>query len=150
MKTLVLGMGNTLVGDDGVGVAIVERLGRSNTAGDVSYEATSVSGIALLETICGYDRVIVIDTIRKAKPITGTVHVFKVEDLRSVPGPSPHYVSFPQMIEIGRRAGLDMPVDITVIGIEAEDMWVLNEGLSHELERCVPEITERIKEMVAR
>lgn len=160
MRTLVLGLGNELYGDDGVGIYLIAELKREllgeekNPAiypgpnGPIEFLATSSTGLALLDLILGYDRLFIIDTIKRDCPETGRVQILKEEDLRAVPGPSPHYLSFPQILQIGRAAGLPVPQELTIIAIEAKNMHFLGESLSPEMRRCLPSILNTIKSLL--
>jgi hydrogenase maturation protease len=61
MKTLVLGIGNLLFSDDGVGLHIIEKLREEDLGVDLK-EASS--GLDILDAVKGYDRVILVDAIR--------------------------------------------------------------------------------------
>jgi len=110
------------------------------------FEECSLSGLALLDVITGYDRLVIVDTIKRPEPRTGRVSLLREEDLRAVPGPSPHYVSVPQMIEIGRRVGLHVPSTIIVVAVEAKNMHRLGEGLTEEMKRSLPHIMACLKD----
>lgn len=153
MRTLVLGLGNDLFGDDGVGLHLVNSLraefaGQRVSSGSIDFLASTSTGLALLDLVTGYDRLIIIDTIKLEKPKTGTVRVLEEKDLRAIPGPSPHYLSFPQVLAIGRAAGLSVPKELTIIAIEAKNIYHLGEGLSPEMEAKLPEILSRIKSLL--
>jgi hydrogenase maturation protease len=154
MRTLVLGLGNELYGDDGIGIQVIRLLreeSKKNPAGDfqnVDLEECSLSGLALLDVIVGYDRLILIDTIKREAPRPGRIQVLGEADIRAVPGPSPHYVSVPQTIEIGRSLGLPVPSLIQVIAVEAKNMHSLGEGLSEEMKENLPAIAEKVKEIL--
>jgi hydrogenase maturation protease len=153
VKTLLLGLGNELYGDDGVGLHVVRRLraeteARAETAPvlrDVDMEECCLSGLALLEVIAGYDRLVIVDTIKKETPVPGKIHVLGEKDIRAIPGPSPHYVSIPQAIEIGRRIGLRMPRRICIVAVEAKAIYRLGEGLTAEMESRLPAIIRKVR-----
>ncbi len=145
MRTLVLGLGNDLYGDDGVGVEVVRRL-REKAA----VEECSLSGLALLDVITGCDRLLLVDTIKRPRPRTGKISILRGEDLRAIPGPSPHYVSVPQMIEIGRRVGLRVPSEIIVVAVETKNMHRLGEGLSEDMRRSLPAIETCVRNVLRR
>jgi hydrogenase maturation protease len=153
VKTLLLGLGNELYGDDGVGLQVVRRLraeteagaGTSRVTDDVDMEECSLSGLALLEVIAGYDRLVIVDTIKKEKPVPGRIHVLGEKDMRAIPGPSPHYVSIPQAIEIGRRIGLRMPRRLCIVAVEAKDIYRMGEGLTAEMKSRLPAIIRKVK-----
>jgi hydrogenase maturation protease len=109
-KILVLGLGNELFGDDGVGIHVVRRFRQKleeNNAfledhRNIDFLECSLTGLALLDVIVGYDTLVIIDTIKSPKPEAGKIRMLDGIDLRHIPGPSPHYVSIPQTIEIGQ------------------------------------------------
>lgn len=154
MKTLVLGLGNELYGDDGIGIQVIRLLGEEakktpvRDFQDVDLEECSLSGLALLDVIVGYDRLVLIDTVKREAPRPGRIQVLGETDIRAVPGPSPHYVSVPQTIEIGRSLGLHMPSLIQVVAVEAKNIHSLGEGLSEEMKEQLPAIAEKIKEVL--
>ncbi len=160
MKTLVLGLGNDLFGDDGVGLHVIDCLKKEflgeeqdassilTSSGSVDLIASCASGLALLDQIIGYDRLFIIDTIKHPAARTGRVRILKEKDLRAIPGPSPHYVSFPQILEVGRSAGLPVPQELTIIAIEAKDIYHLGEALSPEMKASLPAIISLIKSLL--
>src|SRR4030066_253399 len=71
MKTLILGIGNPILSDDGVGFLVAERLKEAlKTRKDITVKETSVSGLSLLDEITGYERLIIVAAIqtRDGKP----------------------------------------------------------------------------------
>jgi hydrogenase maturation protease len=156
MKTLVLGLGNDLYGDDGVGCQVVLQLIEERNAGKapwaamerVDMEACGLTGLKLLDVIAGYERVIIIDTIKKDRPETGRITLLKGSELRHIPGPSVHYVSIPQALSIGREAGLAVPSQIDVIAVEAKNLYQMGEGLTEEMTEAIPEIIAALKKLL--
>ena len=156
MKTLVLGLGNELYGDDGVGIHVVRKLKQELEPKKktqpwlekVDFEECSVSGLALLEVITGYDRLIIIDTIKKLNPITGRVRILEGNELRHIPGPSPHYVSVPQTLEIGQNIGLKVPSEIRIVAVEAKNLYNLGERLTDEMKKAIPVIINKAIEIL--
>ena len=156
MKTLILGLGNELYGDDGVGVHVIRHLRKeqearsdwARTLDDVDLLECPLTGMKLLDVVVGYERVIIIDTIKKENPVPGRTYSLKGEDLRHIPGPSPHYVSIPQAVEIGRQLGLKVPQKIDIIAIEAKNMYNLGEGLTEKMTKAIPKIMEKLRAML--
>ena len=156
MKTLVLGLGNELFGDDGVGIHVIRQLKKKKDAGEilpgtshVVFEECSLSGIAILDVLVGYDRLVIIDTIKKENPVTGRISILEEKNLRHIPGPSPHYVSIPQTIEIGRSIGLEMPSKIKIVAVEAKNLYNLGEGLTKEMTQAVSKIVRKVTDLIA-
>ncbi len=158
MKILVLGMGNDLYGDDGVGLHAVrllkdewaEETASGKPSSSVEFVECLLSGAALLDVIHGYDALVVIDTIMKAEPITGRISILDAADIRDFPGPSPHYVSVPQVLAIGREIGLKMPRTVVIIAVEAKDLFRLGEGMSEDMHTRLPDILEVAKDVLHR
>jgi len=156
VKTLLLGLGNELYGDDGIGIQVVrclkeEAAQKTRTAAalrDTDLEECCLSGLALLDVIVGYDRLVIVDTIKRPAPVPGRVHLLEEKDVRSLPGPSPHYVSIPQAIEIGRRLGLHVPSVVRIIAVEAKNMYTLGESLSQEMQERLPDIVRKVKSVL--
>lgn len=153
MKTLIIGLGNELYGDDGVAIHVIRQLKKEKKnlkrdlppSEEIDLEECPLSGLSLLEVITGYDRLIIVDTIKKDNPQTGRIHHLKVKDLRHIPGPSPHYVSVPQTLEIGKKLGLRVPEEIKIIAVEAKNMYNLGEGLSLRMTEALPSIIQEVR-----
>ena len=95
-----------------------------------------------MDVVSGYDALLLIDTIIRESPETGRIHLLDAADVRDVPGPSPHYISVPQTLAMGRQLGLDMPETVKILGIEAQSLYRLGEGLSDEMIARLPAILE--------
>jgi hydrogenase maturation protease len=144
---LVLGIGNTLLGDDGIGIYIARRLKealRGREAIDVK-EATAVGGIALLDFIVGYTTVSIVDAIITKKGKPGDLYKLAVEDLGTVIEPYMlHAIDIRTAIELGRQLGYQIPQAITLYAIEIEDNTFFKEGLSPEIEAVIPAVMQQI------
>jgi hydrogenase maturation protease len=156
MKILVLGLGNDLYGDDGVGIEAVKRL-RDEWAAEspprsasleISFLECTLSGAALLDVVRGHDALVIIDTIIREDPDTGRVHILDGADIRDVPGPSPHYISVPQTLALGDQLGLDMPRSVKIVGVEAKCLFTLGEGLSEEMSARMPAILDAARSVL--
>jgi hydrogenase maturation protease len=149
VKTLILGLGNELFGDDGVGIHVIRELKkRGGFKSNIDLVETSVSGLALLDIIANYDRLVIIDTIKRENPKPGSIRLINLNQIRHVPGPSPHYVSFPQIITLGKKFGLKMPKLVKIIAVEAKSIYHLGEELSPEVKSAIPEIINKINELI--
>ncbi|HEX9986346.1 MAG TPA: hydrogenase maturation protease [Thermoanaerobaculia bacterium] len=85
MKTAIYGIGNILMGDDGIGPAVVRYLSSNYTLPpDTTLEDLGTPSLDLPAYLAGYDRVIVIDAVALDAP-PGTVHVFSRDEITSVP-----------------------------------------------------------------
>jgi hydrogenase maturation protease len=140
-KTLIVGLGNPLLGDDGVGwrvAAAVQPLleGRD----DVEVEFLSVGGIRLMEHLVGYQRALIIDAINTRTGTPGTVSVIRLEDLPDLSAghmTSPHDASLPTALRLGALMGAELPGEVIVIGIEAKDVYEFSEALSEPVAAAI-------------
>ncbi|HEX5147966.1 MAG TPA: hydrogenase maturation protease [Candidatus Limnocylindrales bacterium] len=140
--TLVVGLGNPILGDDGVGWRVVEALGdrladdaARRAAGDVELDRVAVGGLSLMERLVGYDRVVLVDAVLGAdRP--GTVSIGSLaETTCRLAGhlDSAHDVPLTEALSAGRALGAHLPDDITVIGVAVRRVDVFDEALSPEV-----------------
>jgi len=98
MKTLVVGLGNPILTDDGVGVKVAYEVEKAIAAapvenagvGDIDVIEACAGGLRLMELMIGYDRLVLIDAFTAAnghKP--GTIHRLSFDDLRDI-SPTQH------------------------------------------------------------
>lgn len=75
-KTLILGIGNTIRGDDAAGIMAARALGARIGPDDITVEETQESGVRLLSIIAGYERVVIIDSISTCDGVPGDIYRF--------------------------------------------------------------------------
>lgn len=150
MKTLILGLGNPILTDDGIGVLVAEEV-RSRLPEDTPIDITEVSvgGLTLMETMIGYDRVILIDAFQRLHDnCPGKVHRMSLEDLRSISptqhSASPHDASLVTALETGQRMGLPLPQDITIFAIEVENVMDFSDQPTQLIAAVIPQVTEAV------
>lgn len=147
MRTLIFGLGNPIVSDDGVGLVVARSLHARLPYGEADLVEASVAGLSVLDVISGYDRVIVVDAIQTRGGVVGSVHRLTPTDLTSTPRlSSPHDVDFAQAIELGKRFEQAMPAEVVIYAIEVADPWTFGEDLTPELAGKVPSIVDAIAE----
>ncbi len=149
MKTLVLGLGNPILTDDGVGIHVVRKAATACQQPDVSFAEAAVGGLRLLELIAGYDRLILVDAIQTPDGRPGQIYRLAIGDLRAPRhAGSTHDLSFREAIAWGRQMGLALPADeaISIIAIEAEDVLSFGETLTPAVASAVPIAMKRLLE----
>ncbi len=119
--TLVLGLGNELLADDGIGFHCARRIAGLNLP-DVQVETTALHGLALLEYFLPFEQAIILDAIQTGHHPPGEILEFGIDSLASTRYPSPHYTGLPEMIDIARQLNLSFPIHITIIAMEVTDM----------------------------
>lgn len=128
-KTLLLALGNDILGDDGVGFAAARAL-EARFAPEVDFVLSSEAGLALLELMEGYERALLLDAVVTGRAPVGTVHELDPDDFREVLAPSPHYAGLPEVLALAERLGIDFPRELRVIALEVEDPYEIREGLT--------------------
>lgn len=145
MKTLILGLGNPILSDDGIGIKIVRELSSQIDTQKFEIKESSESGFALIDLIEGYKRVIIIDSIKTDEGKVGQVYELNVVDLlNTVRLNFPHNLSFATAIELSRQLGLNMPEEIKIYAVEVEDNLTFNEDCSPNLKNAIPQIVNEI------
>lgn len=145
VKTLVVGVGNPILSDDGVGIHAARML-RALRLPDVSVEELPASGLELLDMVLDYDRVVIIDAIQTRDGVPGEHHILAEEDFeRAVHGSSPHGINIATALAMGRKVVPDrMPKEVIYVAIEAADLVNVREELTAAVSARLPAIVEMI------
>jgi len=150
MKALVLGIGNPILSDDGVGIRVAHEVGENLNDPQVAVSETSAAGLSLLDSMLGYDKVIIIDAIQTKEGKAGQIYRMKPEDFSSAKRlSSPHQINLVTALELGRMLNLAMPREISVFAVEAEDIDIFSEKCTPEVEKAIPEVAKMVLENLA-
>jgi hydrogenase maturation protease len=152
VKTLVLGLGNPILGDDGVGWQIASALQNfNNIPPDVTIDCLAVGGFSLMEAMIGYDRTILIDAIVTHEKPIGSVASLRLEDLPNPAGGhtgSAHDTSLQNALEIGRSLGAHLPKDIWVVTVESQKVYEFSDDLTPPVAAAIPEAVGLIQKLL--
>jgi hydrogenase maturation protease len=149
MRTLVLGLGNDIAGDDAVGV-LVARAVRESVLGAADVVESSASGMALLEIFAGYDRAVVVDSVRSGRNPPGTVTELSLAEVGRVVAPSLHQAGLPELAAVAERLGLDFPAETRVLAVEVVDPYTMGAPLSEPVAGVVDDLARRVRDLVER
>ena len=140
MKTIVLGVGNPILRDDGIGIHVIEALREKLLDdSDISLDTAYTGGLNLLDMIRGYEKVILVDAITEQKSTLGKVKRFTVHSAASVHSGNPHDVSLAEALTLAKDLGdTSLPKEIILIGIVVRRTHDFGEKLSTEVQRAVP------------
>ena len=149
VKTLVLALGNPLLGDDAVGLEVARALRpRLATLEGVELVEDEAGGIQLMERMTGFDRAIVVDAITSgAAP--GTIHRMGSDGIPTQRTAVAHGIDLPRALELGRSLGLPMPRDVRVVAVEAESVLEFREYLTPAVAAAVLPATAAVLEELA-
>jgi hydrogenase maturation protease len=147
-RTIVIGIGNTLLGDEGVGVHALNRLRLEKFPEDIQLVEGGVGGIALLNYVRGVDRAVFIDAVSGDQ--LGRIHRLTERDLdtrvRTLLHPmSLHDVGLAEMIKIGKTIyPKEMPKEIIIYAIEIKEPEIYSTDLSKEVKDGMNRVVELI------
>jgi len=146
-RVAVVGLGNLLMGDDGVGVEVIRRLEGERLGAGVKLID---GGTAVHETVHeteGYATVVIIDAVHGGGE-PGTVYRMTLEETRSRARKDALPVSLHQLsalsgLALGEIAGW-RPEKVVIIGVEPKDVG-LRLGLSPDIEQRMPAIMDVVR-----
>jgi hydrogenase maturation protease len=145
MKTLVLGLGNDILSDDGVGIYVARELKKIIHSQDITVAEASLAGIGLLDMLAGHDKAIIIDAIQTKDGKPGQIYRLDSASLAATRHTaSTHNVNFAAALEIGRQAGIALPEQITIFGIEAVDVSTFSEDCTPDVKKSIPGCLEMV------
>jgi hydrogenase maturation protease len=148
-SVLVLGLGNPILGDDGVGWRVVEQAEAAWLAGHsepgrgeesqasldnsnvlVEFDCFSLGGLALMERLIGYDRAVLVDAIQTHDGEPGAIYRLTLDDLPTLNANSVHDASLKAALALGQQLGARLPEEIVIYAVEAIDVLDFSESLS--------------------
>jgi len=156
MKTIVIGLGNPILGDDGIGWRVVEQVqnkyvDQNQIDTEITFECLSIGGLTLMEHLIGYDRAILVDAITTGNAPDGTIRSFPIEALPNLAighFSSSHDTTLQNAIEVGRKMGAKIPYNIDIVAIEAQQIYDFSEELSEQVRQALPKAVKTVREMI--
>jgi hydrogenase maturation protease len=154
-KILVIGLGNPILGDDGVGWVVVDKV-EAHLAGsrvDAEFDRLALGGLSLMERLVDYRHIILIDSLCTNKHSQGAVVTFTLDDmidLTSGHTSAAHDTSLKTALATGRQLGASLPKDkdIHVVAIESEHVYEIGEGLTPPIASAVPVAVQKVLELL--
>lgn len=149
--TLVVGLGNPILGDDGLGWRVAEQVREHFDSPDVAVLCLSLGGLALMEHLVGYRRAVIVDAMTTGAP-SGTLYRLDARGMDALDAQhtaSVHDLSLASALAMGRALGLDLPVEVCVVGVEAAPEFEFGEVLSDPVRRAIPAATREVLDWLA-
>jgi len=167
-RILILGLGNDLISDDGLGPAVAKECARV-LARDVSpvrtrvtepplpfeievpgrafirIDAAPVGGFRLIDLLAGHDVAVLIDVVQTGAVPPGTVLEWPLD--RSAAGRTlggSHQVDLCTALALGRKLGYPLPQRIHLLVAEAADLETIREELTPALARSISGAASRV------
>ena len=148
-KILILGLGNEILSDDGIGPRIVKSLAQMIDNPNVNFAKVSCGGLEIMEYIRGYDKAVLIDAIRTRNGKPGNVYSFIPSDFKETSNLSNlHDVNFLTALHLGNILELNLPSDLNIIAVEIIEDMEFSEELTPVLKEKYPEILEKVSALI--
>ncbi len=144
IPVLIIGLGNVLLTDDGLGVHVINQLNKRDFSREIEILEGGTLSINLLDELIGREKVIAIDAVKGGqKP--GTLYKFNYSEVKQFYNNntmSLHQLDFVKALEIGEFLGKPLP-EITIFGVEPESLGMSME-LSESVQSRVPDVIDAI------
>lgn len=138
-KIAIIGIGNLLLMDEGIGIHVVEVLEKQKLPQNVKIYDGGTGGFKLNDLMDGAKKVIFIDAVETGKP-PGTITIFRSDDVRGKYRKRKYSLHETDLLEVIKIAELlDSSPDIEIVGVQPK---TINYGitLSKELHDSIPDI----------
>lgn len=150
---ILIGLGNPILGDDGVGWKVVEYLQQhSSLPTSIDIDFLALGGISLMERLIGYDQAILVDAIITGQHPIGSVLCFEVDELPNLAGghlAAAHDTSLQVALQMGHSMDAKLPRRITIIAVEAQSVYDFSEDLTLPIKAAVPEAAKMVMTVMA-
>ncbi|MBN1368257.1 MAG: hydrogenase maturation protease [Dehalococcoidales bacterium] len=141
-KIIIVGMGNPILSDDAVGIRLAQYLKKRYP--ELEVIETSEYGIGMLDYVCGYDRLVIIDSIKSGGQVP-EVYKLELQDLKPESYyPTSHGVDIATAFNLGEKLGYQIPRHVCIYAIEVADNTTFAESCTPTVEACIPSIAEQI------
>ena len=151
MKTIVIGLGNPILGDDGIGWKVAQEVQSKieNLKSEIEVDCASLGGLSLMERLVGYDYAILVDALALDYP-PGSVHTFSLDELpgRAGHAASAHDTSLQNALRLGRSMGAHLPGRVTVVGVAAQPVYDFGEELSPPVNAAVSVAAQTVLDLL--
>jgi hydrogenase maturation protease len=152
-RILIIGLGNPILTDDGVGVKVAHELEKVvdlSSHPELTITEASAGGLRLMETMLGYDMVVLIDAylLNPDETTPGKIHKLSLDDLRAVTptqhSTSPHDTSVVVALDAAEKLGYRIPTKFLIYAVEVENILDFSETPTPDVAKAIPIVVEMI------
>jgi hydrogenase maturation protease len=159
-QTLVVGLGNPILGDDGVGWRVAEEVerrlsadpGLSSSVGPVEVDLLAVGGLSLMERLVGFERAVLVDAVLDGRP-PGTIAVGTLAETDGrLTGhlDSAHDAPLNAALEVGAALGARLPEMLSLVTISARRVSEFDEHMTREVAAAVAPAADEVVALLRR
>lgn len=146
MRIKIIGCGNPIAGDDGVGIHVINSLKTMSLPGYPTVLEGGTDPLNLLEMLRGTEKVILVDAVKGAgRP--GDVCLLNIDrlDIHSPGGVSLHQWGLSHVLQLGNILfPQEMPKEIILIGVEVMDTAPYSTNISQPVKKAIPQVIKAI------
>lgn len=149
-KVLVLGVGNTIRGDDGMGIHLARRL-RGALPEKFEIRELPTAGLDLIDALSGYVKAILIDAVQTPEGKPGEVYRLSLQEFKNCFNlSSMHALDLSQVLELGKKIAKKHMPQVEIIAIEAKRINQFSEELSPQLKNNFDKIFDTVRTEIMR
>ncbi|HZX11118.1 MAG TPA: hydrogenase maturation protease [Acidobacteriota bacterium] len=139
---VLIGIGNNLLTDDGVGPFLAKKIGQKL---GFPYKSVTHLSLDLLDHVLGHQYIYIFDSFRNPEMSVGEVVPFTLDELEYQQNPTySHGVTIPIIFKIGKRLYPQMSKNVRVFGINVSDNQTISESFSDEINHKMDEIRNHL------
>lgn len=143
-RTMVMGVGNILLADEGAGIHILKELGNYDLPAGTELLEGGTAGMNLLNHMAGVDHLIIVDSINAAAE-PGSIFKFRPGDISVIPeevNVSSHQMGLMEVLKMGETLG-KLPQTVVIYGIQPKSLdWGLD--LTAEVKGKLTKLAEMV------
>jgi hydrogenase maturation protease len=146
---LILGIGNRILSDDGIGIRLIEDLQDEFKHPLVHFKTACAGGLEIVEMMQNYNDVLIFDAIKTHGGEPGKIYHFTVEDFKETLHISSfHDISFLIALQFMKRSGLSVPENIRILAVEILEDSYFSEEFSGEIQEQYETIRNKVRAFV--
>lgn len=145
-KILVLGIGNDILTDDGIGPRLVSELRNEMDSNLLDFMTMASGGLEILEIIKDYKQVIIVDAIKTEGGVPGDIYYLTPSNFKETLHISSfHDVSFLTSLKLADKLDMAVPEQIDIIAIEILEDLTFSSAFSKPIADLYSSIYEKVK-----
>jgi hydrogenase maturation protease len=149
-KILILGLGNDILMDDGIGPKLSREMQKKYTDPRFCYDTAAIGGMELIEMIRDYERVIIIDAIHTKGGIPGAVYHLTPSDFKETSNMSNvHDINFLTALKLAEKLGISVTSKIDIIAVEIIEDLTFGTEFTPPVQEKYPEVIIQVKQIVS-
>ncbi len=147
-RVRVLGLGNELLADDGIGILAALETGR-RFGGAIDVVCSGTVGFDLVEELGTGPCAIVVDAVVTGSAAPGTLHLLTEAGIDAAPGGAVHGMGLPDALAAARRLGLTVPRLVIIIGVEVADCTTVGGAMHPDVRAAAARVADAVGEVLA-